>query len=342
MEQRAIRGRRVIRSSAWLLATAVAGLMTGCPEVGAPSRSVAITALAFSATGEMVVSDAAGRIQFLDANARVMQRIQAHIGSASGVAFNTASSKVVSVGDDGRVSIRNRNGELLVNKSVSSMGLKTVAFQPGATEDTETLATGGNDGMARILRGDNADQVGAELGGHVGAINSVVYGPAGTAVAGVIITTGDDGTLRGFLADGSSANAAFSQDAHNRAGNAVTFSPDGALCPTASDDGIVRVWPAAQAGMPGWTPLFELPHAAPVLSVAFSPDGAIIGTASADGTARLWNSADGEPLRVLDGRHTGPINAIAFNPNAASRLVATAGGDGRVVLWNVDTGQPLE
>jgi WD40 repeat protein len=328
------RGPRTLR----LLAVIPVVFWVGCPQNGTAPRSAAIRTLAFSPTGQMVAGDADGFLRFLDSDARVMRRVQAHLGSTRGVAVNASASKVVSVGDDGKAMVFSRDGGLLFEKTVSGAPLKTVAFQPEGSEDSETFATGGDDAAARILRGADGDQVGQTLRGHVGAVNGLAFGPAGTPVEGVIVTTGADGTLKAFLADGSSSAALFSQNAHGQAGNSITFSPDGAFCPTASEDGSVKVWPAADAGMPDWTPLFELPVGSPVLAIAFSPDGAVIGTASADGRGRLWNSANGELLHVLEGEHTGAVNAIAFNPDVASRVVATAGEDGRVVRWNIDTG----
>src|SRR5205807_4263381 len=71
---------------------------------------------------------------------------------------------------------------------------------------------------------------------------------------------------------------------HKQHIKAVTFSPDGSLIATASDDHTARVWDAARG-----KELYTLTgHAQGVRAVAFSPDGKRVITGSTDGTARIW------------------------------------------------------
>jgi WD40 repeat protein len=80
---------------------------------------------------------------------------------------------------------------------------------------------------------------------------------------------------------------------------AVTFSPNGELVVTGSQDGTAKVWTT----MTGQLLRTFDPQAAPVYSIACSPDGRYVLTGHDDATARLWSVAGlGERLEIaLDG-----------------------------------------
>ena len=115
----------------------------------------------------------------------------------------------------------------------------------------------------------------------------------------------------------------------NKSVNDVTFSPDGRLLASCSDDKTARLWdPATGEALHTLTG-----HTDWVKGVAFSPDGRLLASGGHDGV-RLWDPATGEPLRFLAG-YTG---GVAFSPDG--RLLAGGGVNG-VQLWDPATGEPL-
>jgi WD40 repeat protein len=112
----------------------------------------------------------------------------------------------------------------------------------------------------------------------------------------------------------------------------VSFSPDGSLVLTASDDGTARLW-RANTG----EPVATLRHGGPVTSGSFSPDGRLVLTTSRDGAARLWRVDGGEPVATL--RHGGPVTSGSFSRDG--RLVLTTSRDGTAGIWRAAGGTPL-
>jgi roadblock/LC7 domain-containing protein len=117
---------------------------------------------------------------------------------------------------------------------------------------------------------------------------------------------------------------------HDGEVNDVTFSPDGQLLATASNDGTARVWEVASG-----QEHTRVTHDNAVWRVVFSPDGRLLATAGNDGTARVWEVASGqEHTRVT---HDNAMREVAFSPDG--RLLATAGDDHAARVWEVASGQ---
>jgi WD40 repeat protein len=117
-------------------------------------------------------------------------------------------------------------------------------------------------------------------------------------------------------------------EGHTDLVRAVTFSPDGTLLATASEDSTVRLWNVA-TGEPHGAPLTG--HTDWVTGVAFSPNGKLLATASTDLTARLWNVATGEAHGPPLTSHTDVLQGVAYSPNGD--VLATASTDLTARLW---------
>jgi tricorn protease-like protein len=116
---------------------------------------------------------------------------------------------------------------------------------------------------------------------------------------------------------------------HNRI-RSVTFSPDGQMLVSGSEDEVVHLWSIESQEI-----VREFKgHKGRILSVAFSPDGKTLASGGEDKSIRLWNVATGEELTVWQ-QHGDWINCLAFSPD--NKMVLSGSQDQTLKLWNRET-----
>lgn len=218
-------------------------------------------------------------------------------------------------------------------------GIAQAVFSP----DGKKIATGANDGTARIWNTEGGDTASilygnqgatdSHRGPHDVAIGSVVFRPDGQRVL-----VGDYArTIRiwDFVGSGQ-------PKPYGTAPNAVrtlAFDPSGRMLAVGGDSPTLYVL-SFDAGK-------DLPYAARTIrgheveinSVAYSPDGKRLASGSADKTARIVK-ADGSGPPIVFRGHTDAVTGIAFSPDGKKLVTGSADMTARV--WNADgSGLPI-
>lgn len=164
---------------------------------------------------------------------------------------------------------------------------------------------------------------------HEGKLYAAALSPSGRtlAVAGYGRPAEGFGTIS--LIDYATGRLLRSLKGHRDVVDGLTYSPDGRLLASASDDFTVRLWDPTS----GECVRVLRGHTARVYGVAFSADGARLVSGAYDRTGRIWDVDTGECRAVLKG-HTGEVTSAAWSRDG--RTIATGGWDRTVRLWDAD------
>lgn len=122
---------------------------------------------------------------------------------------------------------------------------------------------------------------------------------------------------------------------HASAVGSVTFSPDGQMIATGSQDHSIRFWDIYSA-----QEIRTIPNRVVYgTAIVFSPDGKTVASVSGDLTVSLSDVVSGQEIRVFRG-HTDYVRQVAFSPDG--KTLSTASFDQTVKLWDVASGQLLK
>ena len=150
-----------------------------------------------------------------------------------------------------------------------------------------------------------------------------------------VVDTNGNFTWRFFsLWDVATVSSDIATLEHTAGVSSVSFSPDGTLLASGTNNGIIFVWDVDTGEN-----VETLAGHGGIISVAFSPDGTLLASGSYGGRVFVWDIDTGENVETLAGHKDG-ARSVSFSPDGT--LLAAGTGDGTIFVWDIATGERVE
>jgi WD40 repeat protein len=322
-------------------------------------HSGSVNKVRFSPTEQIIVTASDdGTIRLWPLSTTSVSTLKGHSSSVTDVEFSPDGQIIATSSQDRTVRLWSQNGTLINTLIGHNNTVNSISFSP----DGQLIASSEEFGKNFKLWKRDGTLLNTVGSSEVGNKEEVRFSPAGKLIAsagrialelwdyqGKLVSTieKDDRTFYGvsFSSDGQiiasyrvpntriyDEGATLKlwkingQIITNITGNRASFSPDGKVIATASEDGVVRLFKRDGGLITNLTG-----HSKKVTDVSFSPDSQMIASASEDGTVKLW-SRNGTLIKTLE--HPSRVNSLSFRPDG--KTLATAVDNGTVLLWNLD------
>ncbi|NEN96174.1 MAG: TIR domain-containing protein, partial [Moorea sp. SIO3I7] len=268
-----------------------------------------------------------------------LNRLEGHLESVNSISFSPDGKILASASDDHTIVLWNQDGSKLNTLRGHKRRVRGITFSP----DGKLLASASADKTVKLW--DSDGKLLETVEAHDSHVNHVSFSPNGQMFA----SASRDGTVKLWhftrgKQQGTENEEQFSSSpvccselkvsdlckkAHDDWVNYVSFSPDGKILATSSNDKTIKLWNVKECSL-----LKSLEgHEDYVTSVSFSPDGQMLASTSLDKTVRLWNVTQGKFLTSLKHNHL--VKTVSFSPDG--KMLAS-GSDKKVLLWDIEGG----
>ncbi len=305
-----------------------------------------IASVAFSPNGKFFAYGGVDKIvHILDKSGKsIICELNGHSKPIRKVKFCPNQPELASCSDDGTIKLWNyKKGEVRITLEGHSQSVNDVVY----TSNGRYLASCSDDKTIRIWEVRTGKQIVSLQSDN--EIECIAISPDNS-----LLLSGDTNgnihlwhlvnIMRGLVLiksqDTSREEPIFPRkfEGHNDTVNSISFSPDGELFASCSDDGTIIVWKSNNSH------IVLKGHTNHVNDLSFSPDGRRLASCSGwefvdmDNTIKIWDVATGEVVITLYG-HEKCVNSVAFSPDG--QQIASASNDGVVNFWKIPDLQGL-
>jgi WD40 repeat protein/serine/threonine protein kinase len=320
-----------------------------------------VLAVDYSANGRYIATGSNDKtIQILDAaTGRNLRTLAGHTDGVLTVRFSPDGKQLLSGSYDNTARLWNlQTGATLQELKGHSWWVWAAEFSPKG----DRIVTAGQDGKAIVWQKEAISRQPSAVSGvqplytqlttftgHDGAVYSARFSPDGKQVATggydklVMIWNPDEvhpvNIGRRLEGKPDEKQNYIKLAGHDEPVRSVSFSPNGQLLLSGSEDHSVRVWDVAL----GKAVKALRGHGRSVRACEFSPDGKWALSGGDDESVRVWNVAGYQEMRVL--------HATVFSGHEDAVLSARYSGDGQQIItasrdrtasrWRADNGAPI-
>ncbi|RKU31277.1 hypothetical protein C6497_01955 [Candidatus Poribacteria bacterium] len=287
-------------------------------------------------------------------DAKTYQTIGELKGNPKGIAFSPDSKTLAISQLDNNIELFDAvSGDHKSTLTEHTDNVSNLIFNP---IDKRTLAGIGSDSTIRLWDVTTGEHL-QTIRGHTRSISSISFNADGSKLATGsrhIVGRSGDKIIRIWNLNSCNLQSAFNVPLNKWVAKRcrhlidfVSYSPNGKMLVSGSEDGTIRFWDAESGelqyctfeGLKGCQSEYPRGYSSEGLILEHSPDGKTIASCSReydDNTIQLWEASTCEHKGTLTNENTGKsLQSIAFSPDSQT----VAGGDeyGTVYLWDVMT-----